>query len=286
MDSGLQPILSICGYAEQLTLKLRTSSDKNPNDVYVGTVVLPGSRERAHAYVKIFPPADRLQLVYNEVIAHHLALQCDLPSPLTFPCACPVALLRSGSRAVMVPHTGDAFVLGVASFDGAVKDARQTLIGSDAKAADILNWPHVARLAVFDELLGNDDRHLENLVRRGPHDYILIDNERILFGQQWFGADLEKFRAKSCDANILADTIGETTDEVMRQRMISIAQYFVSGTLLIVPEISDRLERLCSAPADTTERLIAMLNARRTLLRTLMHYHLTKGDLFQARTNR
>jgi hypothetical protein len=30
----------------------------------------------------------------------------------------------------------------------------------------LLNWPHVARLAVFDELLGNDDRHLGNLVQQ------------------------------------------------------------------------------------------------------------------------
>jgi len=286
MLPGLQPIFSVCGHAEQLNVKLRTPSDKNPNDVYFGTVLLPGCRERAHAYVKIFPPATRLQLVYNEVIAHHLALQCELPSPFTFPCACPVSLMRSGSRAFMVPDDRYPFVLGVASFDGGFKDTKQSANRSAAAVADVMNWPQVARVAVFDELLGNDDRHLENLVRRGPHDYLTIDNERILFGEQWFGRDLARFRARPCDPNILADTIGEATDEVMKKRMMSVAQYFVSGTLLEVPDVAGRLEQLCSAPAGTTDRLVAMLNDRRALLQTLMHYHVRKGDLFQARTNR
>jgi len=286
MDQGVRPALSVCGYAEQLSVRLRTPSDKNPNDVYVGTVVLPGGCGRAHAYVKVFPPASRLQLVYNEVIAHKLALQFDLPSPITFPCACSIKLLRSGSRAFMVPDARYPFVLAVASFDGALKDTRQMVSSSAAQIADILNWPHAARVAVFDELLGNDDRHLENLVRRGPHDYMLIDNERILFGEPWFGRELDEFRARHNDANILASTIGEATDEVMRQRMMSIAQYFVSGSLLEVPDVADQLEQLCLAPEGITPRLITMLNGRRTLLRSLMHYHLRKGDLFQARTNR
>jgi len=286
MDHGVRPALSVCGYAEQLTIKQRTPSDKNPNDVYLGTVVLPGGQERVTAYVKIFPPATRMQLVFNEVIAHHLALQCDLPSPTTFPCACPTSLLRDGPRALLVPDAHKRFVLGVASFDGTFKEAKQASSASAAKVADVMNWPHVARVAVFDELMGNDDRHLDNLVRRGPHDYALIDHERILFGEPWFGRDLSELRARHCDANILADTIAEGTDEVAQQRMMAIAQHFVIETLLVVPDVAARLEQLCLAPADTTQRLIVMLNERRTLLRMLMHYHFRKGDLFQARTIR
>jgi hypothetical protein len=280
------PILSVCGRAETLNPTLRTPSNTSPNDVYRGTVVLPGGRERASAYIKVFPPGTRHQGVYNEVIAHHLALQCQLPSPTTFPCACPVSLLLKGSRETMAPGGRYPFVLGVASFDGSHKGIKQNILESPAQLADLLNWPHAARLAVFDELLGNDDRHLGNLVRCGPHDYLLIDNERILFGEPWFERDLTQLQTRYCDANALATTIAEATDEVMTQRMMSIAQHFVSQTLLVVPEIAARLEQISMAPVGVTTQLIDLLNDRRTRLRGLMHHHLRKGDLFQARTNR
>lgn len=278
--------MSVCGYAEQLTPRLRAHGDTNPNDIYVGTVVLPGGKVRARAYVKVFPPADRLQLVFNEVIGHHLAVQCELPSPVTFPCACPIALLRKATRSLMAPDIGDTHVLGVASFDGALRELTQSLVTSDAVMADLMNWPQVARVAVFDELMGNDDRHLGNLIRRGRHDYLLIDHERILFGEPWFGRDLDALHARHCDANVLADTIAEGTDAVMRQRMLSIARHYVMVTLLEIPEVAAALEQLCKVPAGTTERLLGMLNRRRTLLQTLMNYHLRKGELFRASSYR
>ncbi len=280
------PIFSVCGRAETLFPTVRRPSNTSPNDVYRGMVVLPGGRERAPAYIKVFPPSTRHQGVFNEVIAHHLALQCELPSPTTFPCACPVSLLLKSTREAMAPEGRYPFVLGVASFDGASKGTKQSILESPAQLADLLNWPHAARLAVFDELLGNDDRHLGNLVRCGPHDYVLIDNERILFGEPWFERDMSPLRTRPCDGNALAETIAEGTDEIMTQRMMSIAQYFVTQTLLVVPEVATRLEQVCLARAGVTERLIDFLNDRRTVLRSLMHHHQRKGDLFQARTNR
>lgn len=278
--------MSVCGYAEQLSPRLRARGDTSPNDIYVGTVVLPGGRERTRAYVKVFPPADRLSLVFNEVIGHHLAVQCELPSPSTFPCACPISLLRKATLANMVPSTADKYVLGVASFDGAVRELTQSLATSDAVKADLMNWQQVARAAVFDELMGNDDRHLGNLIRRGPHDYLVIDHERILFGEPWFGRDLDGLHSRPCDANVLADTIAEGTDEIMRQRMLAIARHYVMATLLEVPEVAVALETVCKAPVGTTDRLVAMLNRRRSVLPTLMNYHLRKGDLFRASSYR
>lgn len=149
-----------------------------------------------------------------------------------------------------------------------------------------MNWPHVARVAVFDELVGNDDRHLENLIRRGRHDYTLIDNERILFGEPWFKLDLNELRMRRCDANVLADTISEGTDEIMRRRMLDVAQRLVMETSLHVPEVAQSMEQMCGASAGTTERLVEMLNRRRSLLPSLLQWHLQKGDLFQASTNR
>ncbi len=286
MGHSVQPGLAVCGFAEQLSPWFHAPSDKNPNDVYVGSVILPGEELRAHAYVKVFPAEDRGQLVYNEVMGHYLAMQCGLPSPVTFPCACQTSLLRGASAATIAAESSSAFVLGVASIDGSYKEMKQKSSATAAKWADIMNWPHVARVAVFDELMGNDDRHLENLIRRGLHDYALIDNERILFGERWFDLDLITLQTRRCDANILADTIAEGTDEMMRQRMVHYAQHFVMATLLSVPEMSESLEQLCGARAGTTDRLVEMLNCRRHILPSLMQWHMQKGDLFQARTNR
>jgi hypothetical protein len=77
--------LAAIGIAEQLNPRLRRISEQSQNDVYVGTVLLPHDDLRVRAYVKVFPPKYRGQHVYNEVIAHHLARQCSLPTPFTFP---------------------------------------------------------------------------------------------------------------------------------------------------------------------------------------------------------
>lgn len=284
MQLAVEPGVVPCGFAEQLNPWFRGPSAEHPNALFVGMVSLPGGTRRAHSYVKIFPARHRGQLVYNEVISHYLASQCGLPSLFTFPCACHHSLLRG------MPLSGSDeatdFLLGVASLDGSHKEMKQAVANSQFQWADLMNWPHIARLAVFDELMGNDDRRLENLVRQGAHDYALIDNERILFGEPWFGLDLRTLRNKRCDANVLADTISEATDDEMKSRMTDIARRMVMATQLSAPEIADRLEKVCGAPSGTTERLIDMLNSRRTILPALMQWHRQKGDLFEARTNR
>jgi hypothetical protein len=274
------------GFAEQLNPWFRSSDSKSPNDIYVGTVVLPGGEMRRRAFVKVFPPAVRGQLVYNEVIAHHLAVQCALPSPFTFPCACHSSLLKISTRNTMAPDPDSPFILGVASLDGADKSIKQTGGSFATKWADLMNWPHVANAAVFDELMGNDDRHIANLIRSAAHEYVLIDNERMLFGESWFQRDIKEFSARKCDANVLADTIAEGSDTVMRQRMIHLAQRYVMNTILTAPDVGKSLEHQCGAPRGTTDRLIDILNQRRTLLPSLMQWHLRKGDLFYASSNR
>lgn len=279
-------IEKVAGVAEQLTPWLRASDSRNKNDVYASSVVLPSGTRRQNAFVKIFPAEHRSQRVYNEVIAHHLAIQCSLPSPFTFPCACHVSLLRDSTREKMVSGISSPYVLGVASLDGNPKAVRQSGGDYEALWADLMNWPQIANVAVFDELLGNDDRHISNLVRCGPHDYSLIDNERILFGENWFGQDLTQQSSRRCDANIIADTIAEGTDELMRRRMLTVAQKYVMQIELKLPRISLGLEALCGAPEGSTLGLVNMLNKRRLMLQTLMQWHMRKGDLFQASTFR
>jgi hypothetical protein len=275
----------IFGVAESLVPKIRTASDRNPNDVYSGWVLLPQHRDRARAYFKVFPPETRRQLAFNEVIAHKVAMQLGLPSPLTFPCVCRPAMLRATTRPAMACE-GSQFVMGVASVDGSSGEIRQRLRSSPTTWVDLMNWPEAARTAVFDELVANDDRHLDNLVRCGTHSFLLIDSERILFGEAWFGQDLSAYRTKRCEANALAATIAESTDEVARQRMQRHAEYYVRATPLVVPENSEALEKICHAPPGATQRLIELLNYRRTVLPSLMHWHLSRGDIFQARSHK
>lgn len=275
----------LIGFAEQLNPLVRARSE-SINDVYVGHVVLPGGSRRAQAYVKMFPFATRGQLAYNEFIAYHLAVQCGLPTPLTFPCACRVSLLRKPTREIMCPSGGSQFALGVASIDVSSKKLTQRGMASEVIWADVMNWKYIANVAVFDELLGNDDRHIDNLVRIAPGDYSIIDNERILFGESWLGTDTMALVSRQCDSNVLADTIAEGTDEVARQRMLRLAQWFVRETVLHAPEQSESIEKLCGAPVGTTDHLIDMLNQRRNILPYLMQYHMEKGDLFRASTRR
>lgn len=276
----------VCGIAEQLVPRVRPTGDLGANDIYYGSVMLPGGTRRERAYVKVFRSTNTGLLILNEVLSYVLAVQCGLPTPLTFPCACNKALLRKGS-AVVASHEGNSqFILAVASVDVGAMNIHQRSSTTAYKWAEIMNWPHVAKLAVFDELVGNDDRHIDNLVRRGLNDYVPIDNERIVFGERWFAGDISGWRERRCDANILADAIAEGTDEVMRQRMISYAQYFIRETVFEVPDLSDRIERLCGAPEGSVSMLIDFLNSRRMILPYLMQWHMQKGDLFRASSTR
>ena len=182
----------------------------------------------------------------------------------------------------MAPNQDSEFVLGVASVDGALKEVKQNLSTSEMVVADVMSWPDIARVAVFDELLGNVDRHYENLVRRGPRDYIPIDNERIVFGEPFFSTGLASLKERRCDPNILANTITEGTDQLMRQRMLHIARHYVMTTLLVPPPAFEMLEQRCLAPTGITNRLIEALNERRAKLPALMQWHFQRGDLFQA----
>lgn len=278
MGTSETPDLSIAGFAEALKPCIRRHDDQSPNDVYVGQVIQPGGLSRANAYVKVFPKGDSDILVLKEVVAHQVAAQCELPSPYTFPCACNKSLLRPFTRAMA--GRDSEYVLAVASVDGNPKRIRQLLGDSEAAWADIMNWPQVARASVFDELIGNGDRHVGNLVRCGLNDYLIIDNEHFLFGLDWL-TNSEDLRMRRCDANSLADSIAEGTDEVMRQRMVKLAQNFVLQMSFTVPPNAIGLETLCHVPQGTIARAMEILNARRVVLPTLMQWHMQKGQLFR-----
>ena len=282
MADGFVQGTGVIGYAESMKPLLRPRNSRRDNRVFVGTVVLPDGKHRSRAFVKLFPPGVRYQCVYNEVVARNLARQCDLPSPMTFACACPRRLLDGEMAAQSSNEPPSDFVLGVASISAQPRPVKQRLDDFSAAWEDLSCWPRITDLAVFDELIANDDRHLSNLLRLGSRNYVLIDNERILFGTQWFGTDLESLISRRLDANIIADSIAMGADEIMKRRMLTAAREYALKKVLRVPSWHRELEGITRAPGGATEDLIQMLNKRRQKLGGLLQWHLQKGDLFDA----
>lgn len=282
MGHGFSAGLQVCGYAEALIPLVRPADSRGSNDVFKGFAVLPDGKTRAQVVVKLFQHGSRLR-IYNEVVAHHVAVQCGVPSPYTFPCACPTAdLLRNGAKLGPEMLASD-FILGVASYDVSPKKLNQVLKSSDAVEHDILVWPKCVQTALFDELVANSDRHVSNLIRQGPGDYRAIDHEGIMFGDDYFGIEsLLDYAPRNSRGNCLLQTIARCTDEVLQQRLRHHAQLLLREMLLDVPSVSEGLERLCHAPLGITDRLIAMLNIRRTHLPRLVQFYFEERSLFRA----
>lgn len=277
--------LSVCGYAESLIPFARPTDSESGNDVLKGFAVLPDGQTRSPVIVKVFPQQESWLRIYNEVVAHHFAVQCGLFSPYTFACRCSASdLRRNGMAATSRDHKSE-FILGVASYDLSYKKLSQSLMSSQALEQDILLWPNCARAAIFDELVANSDRHASNLIRQGPADYRVIDHERIMFGDHYFNVEsLGGYAPRNSQGNCLAQTIARCTDEVLQQRLRFYAQLFMREVALKVPTISMGLERLCHAPQGITDRLVAMLNVRRSHLPRLMQFYFEERSLFRAST--
>lgn len=273
----------ICGSAEMLVPIVRPKDSAGVNDVYKGFAILPDRRTPVPVYLKIFPKASSSQSIYNEVTAHHLAVQCGIPSPFTFPCECPVSLLSENKRALVARLEGSQSVFGVASIDVCYKQLGQASRISDALINDLLYWDSCAKVAVFDELIANQDRHMSNMIRIGRHNYRVIDHEKMIFDDSWFvNASPLEYKGRNSSANALARTIANCTDELLRQKMKRTANEFLREIVLHPPSISEGLERVCHAPAGVTERLISMLNERRTHLPRLIQMYFQENSLFQA----
>lgn len=275
--------LSVCGYAESLVPLVRSRDSVSSNELFKGFAVLPDGQTRSPVIVKVFPQQESGLRIYNEVIAHHLAVQCGLMSPYTFPCTCLASDLRRDGAAAKSRDGKSEFALGVASHDLSYKKLNQSVRSSEALEQDILLWPGCARAAVFDELVANSDRHASNLIRQGAADYRIIDHERIMFGEHWFDIeDLRDYVPRNSQGNCLAQTIAKCTDDVLRQRLRHYAQIFMREVSLSVPAVSAGIERLCHTPPGTTDRLVGMLNLRMSHLPRLIQFYFADRDLFRA----
>jgi len=262
---------------------MRAKDSDVSNDVFKGLFALPGLSRREKGFVKIFPRAESHLLVLNEILSHRVAVTCGIPSPYTFPIAVPRCLVEKQSRVIdTYDPDGNECILGVGSLDGNPGQISQK-VNAKHVIPQLMSWRYVAAAAAFDELIGNGDRHLGNLLRTGPSEFVLIDQERMVFERNWLASGLDGLQDQRCDSNILATTVSEGPDELLRRRMMNCAQSLMSETLFAPAEHDLAFAQVIGVEGRVLE-FFDYLNERKRGLPFLMQWHLEKGDLFRTST--
>lgn len=134
-------------------------------------------------YAKPFDWNDKAQatMVLNEVTGWLLAHASRLPCPQrAFFIQLPLAKLPPYTGPEPLPPAdANGHVLCFVS-QAAANTAIRGLYPTQLLLQEQIAWPRCNDTIAFDEGLGNADRHLFNLVRRGPGDFVLIDHGYLL----------------------------------------------------------------------------------------------------------
>lgn len=151
--------------------------------------------ELRRAYLKIYNLTEQPKAFGNEVLGYLFAQAMNIPSPpVFFVDVPPQDVIASGFAttqiAVRAVATLEAHDPNVAT-DGAVK----TLFDSGAVdlsliRSRLLSSPAGRALVAFDEVIGNPDRNIGNIVFSWKHGVVAIDHGCILTGPQWTSQSL------------------------------------------------------------------------------------------------
>lgn len=273
------------GYITQVHRKLRPGLSAGHCDTFVATARLKGAGRTLPVYYKVFSLARSDKGIFNELFGYYLAKACGLPVPeFTFLCACPRTKLLGPLRCLQDRSPGDPYVAGIASLDANPHHVKQIVGDGPLLQADLLNWRHIATVAVFDELLCNIDRTRFNLIRIGEHEYAIIDHELILGGTSWTAEGLEVMLLNPSPANHLAELIASADDELVKRRMILTANDLISRVQLIPDIIEQDLESLCHLPSGTVDNLMRLLRVRINMIPDFLLEKLRVGQLFHDGT--
>lgn len=135
------------------------------------------------AYAKPFEWGSREQstIMLNEVTGWLLAKASGLPcAERAFFIQLPRARLPAyPGTAPLPPPDSHGFMLCFAT-QAVGNTAVRGLHNTQLLATEQSEWPHNDHTIAFDEGAGNPDRHVYNLVRRAPRDYVLIDHGYLL----------------------------------------------------------------------------------------------------------
>jgi hypothetical protein len=253
--------------------------------VYVAIAAAAGSPGHVPVFYKIFRSNLQNTAIFNEIFGCHLARAIGLPVPGEVGlCPCRKSLFVGPSRCLEDRDPGSPWIRGVASIDenprGVVQIVRPN---SEQFKTELLHWEHLPKAAVFDEWVLNIDRNSYNVLRTAKNSFVLIDHEMLLGGPSWDRRSLsEKLRLPS-SSNHLANFVAESTDQMARVEMMSIATHFAANGDLSEEFLGvgfSALDAECGLAEGTTKQVVELLNQRRKRLPEFMMRHLMLGQLW------
>lgn len=253
-------------------------------ETFPGMATLPDLAVSAPIYFKLFKLSHAQKAHFGELFGYRIAKARDLPVPTqTVLCACPTKLLSGPRGKVHEGRDPDApYVSGIASVElrGA---GLHRLKGPDPNLEkELILWGPYPEVAVFDELLMNDDRTIYNLPHLGSGKFALIDHAAVFGGIECTFEQLRRAVAIPCRYNHVADHISAAGNIELKNRMMGIAKEY-SREFKITDAILkyDQLDRLCRLPIGTTSDIAELLNKRMRELPELLHKTWIRGQLFQ-----
>lgn len=223
--------------------------------------------------------------LFNEIFASHLGKFLNMPTADTYLCACPTFLLEKEDLPFSI--SPEECKLGVASVDA----NKIRFTGGDKALVklenDLLSWPDLPMAAVFDELIINDDRNYQNILRVSDQKFKLIDHEQA-FGRVNQTSNLEDVFSMPSKGNYLASLILNSEYELAKRRLYKAAKD-IGEKIQLLTEISDPsliyLEKN-KLEDDYTDRMISLIKNRAQNLQELIHQHeLSSAQLFSLSSN-
>ena len=273
-------MLNTYGFVNTVVRKLKAGSSSGTCETFRVVMDWPNRSRPVPAFLKLTDPPMQQKLMVNELLGNRIAKLRNLPVADTCPCACREEFLRvKGATKCIIGRDDSPFISGIASLDANPHQLKQYIFHGPKFADELLKWRHCAEVAVYDELMCNGDRTSHNLLRTGPHEFLLIDHDQVLGGTGWTRESLAITLRKPASSNHLADLIiNESQDEVTCRRIMKISQEYAEN-FVIPRNLSKQLAAECRIPADTTDFIIDLLNQRMKLLPEIMSVYIRKNQL-------
>lgn len=246
-----------------------------------------GCSREIPVYFKVFNKQDTDKGLFNEILGFHLARFCGLPVPRnTFISICKRKNIIGPAKCLQGRDPAEEYICGISSVDSNVHKITQIYEDNKRFENELINWPKIAQVAVFDELVFNVDRTANNLIRVAKNDFILIDHEHVLGGTGWEYSKLDSLLTQPSPNNHLASLIATIDNEFITKKMLSIAQDHICKVNLTkdVIDLSLNLESFCHLDKGTIGYIFELLNKRKKRLPELIYHHIQSEQMFYGQS--
>ena len=215
--------------------------------------------------------------VLNELLVDEVARFLGVRVARTYACACPRSLLEKQNTPFLVKR--DVWCRGIASV--ATPHARYNGNGIGVHLEkDLLNWPGLPRAAAFDELVLNDDRNYQNILRVAESDFVLIDHEQALGGTET-QVDQDPFLCPATPgSNQLAGVVFGSQHNFTIKRAIAESYALADEIKKFVLDEPEKFDQVAGTEKGTASFLIELIQKRGESLPELLDRHKAANDLF------